>query len=152
MRNGKPGANSTWARRKALDVDAVAASLTQQAEFVFGRDAMSEGLVTKALAVAKDNMRTGGGKTFGGKEKLPLESGGRFAFEPAQQIDAPRDTTKHGSQTAEKAGFWSTELHDLGPEAKEQQPKAEERNRVGERSDFALHGNGDALDAFVRSG
>jgi hypothetical protein len=148
-RKTKPGAQDARPRREALHIDAAAAAAPQKEQFGFRSHAQGQRLVTQALTVAQDHMRTGRGHSLSGQQDAALDSGRGFQFEPAQKIDPRRHAAEHGGNRAQQPGLGRAELRHVGPQPPEQPAQSQQRQQVRDRRHLPAHGNRNRLNPFL---
>ena len=98
---------------------------------------MGDSFFAHAVADANDAMGKATSEALGEDEEPPPETGGGFKTQAMQRIKTARYLVAPGGKSAEKAGFWRTNVCDGRTKCAENAAQAPRGNDVSKRRDFS---------------
>jgi hypothetical protein len=134
---------------KESSIDARTAAVAENDGGVFAAQSFADDVVAEGGTDAPDVSGGEAGDALGGDEEQAAPSLASGEGESVDGVDAGGDAGEEGGDGAEESGFGSVGVDDVGADAAEAAPDAEEGEEVSEWADAALHGDGVSGDVEV---
>ena len=140
--DGETRAQIGGAGMEAVEIDAVAAAVCEQAEFAARRDGKRGSGLQQAGTVAENDVGAGGGEALSGEQQQTLRGTGGLQTQAAERVNANGNAQQTGRDQAEQRGLGCAEIDNIGAETRESSGDARESHEVGKRSDASADGDG----------